>query len=194
MTSATHYTTPSTTERRARQTTGDAIELTVFIITLVVGTAFILWNGRALTPDFVDRANAEGSSEMLDIGSIAAMLGFTLICAVTLVKKMIRTSSFFMVAAWFTMVWTMASLARPDYDGRFNPYVRRMDPLPWQYEDLTAAKALPAVAAQIRAAAKDGRIDRGEAHDILDSRTYSDARAVEFRRRQAVMRREILKP
>jgi len=194
MTSAAHDTTPSPTERKAEQTTGDVVAMTVFVAILVIGSVLILWNGRALTPDFVDRAEADGPSLMLTLGAFTAILGFGFISGIACLCRMMLTSFLFVIAAWFTMVWTMASLMPFDFDGRFNPYVRRMDPLPSQYEDLAAAKSLPAVAAQIRTATADGRVDRGEAHDILNGETYYAASAEAYRRKQETLRRKVLAP
>lgn len=166
----------------------------VFFGIVTVGTVLILWNGRALTPDFVDRANADGPSLLVMLGAFALCFGLLGLAAMAMTRQWILTSIAATLGGWFAMMWMMASLLPADYDGEYNPYTRRMDPLPSQYEDLAAAKALPAVAAQIRKAAADGRIDRGEAHDILNGETYYAASAEAAEREREKVRRKVLAP
>jgi hypothetical protein len=165
---------------------------TVFFGLLAVFSILIVSNGRELTPDFVDRANADGLSPWIMFGAFTTTFGLLILGAYALSRRQALAAMALILAGVFAMMWMLASLLRTDYDGEYNPYTRAMDPLTSQYEDLAAAKSLPVVAALIRTAAGDGRIDRGEAHDILNSRTYYDAGAAEYQRRQAKVRREVL--
>lgn len=172
----------------------DAIVGKVFLGIVAVFSVLMLCNGRALTPDFVDRANADGLDLSIMCAGFTTTFGLLILGAFAISRRRVLTAMTSVLGGWFAMMWMMASLLRTDYDGRFNPYTRAMDPLASQYEDLAAAKALPAVAVLIRTAAADGRIDRGEAHDILNSETYWDASEKEYQRRQAAVRRQVMNP
>jgi hypothetical protein len=184
----------SPSDGTAQDKPGEAIVTNALVGILVVGSSVIFWNSRALTPDFVDRANADGPSLMLTIGAFAAMFGLAFVSAIACMRRMMITSCLLMIVTWFTLVWTIGSLIPYDFDGRFNPYVRRMDPLASQYEGLAAAKSLPAVADRIRGATTDGRLDRGEAYDILHGETYYAASAEAAAHERAAVRRKVLAP
>ena len=193
MTDDTTATQSSTRDDTDMDTTKiDAIVRKIFFGLFALFSILILWNGRALTPDFVDRANADGLDLSIMFTAFGTTFALLILGAFAISRRRVLTAMALVLAGWFAMMWMMGSLLRTDYDGRYNPYTRAMDPLASQYEDLADAKALPTVAAMIRTAAADGRIDRGEAHDILDSRTYSEASAAQQQRRQAEVRRELL--
>lgn len=194
MTSDAHPASSSTSETVAPKPADHRHFSAVFFAILALGTGVILCNGRALTPDFVDRANADGPNLVIMLVAFATIFGLLGLAAVTMSRQWILTGLVTSIGGWFTMMWVIASIFPSDYDGEYNAYTRRLDPLPSQYEDLAAAKSLPAVAAQIRTAAADGRIDRGEAHDILNGETYFAASAEASERERAAVRRKVLAP
>lgn len=168
---------------------------TAILMTILIGgTILIFWNSRALTPDFIDRANADGPDGWLILTTLIIMLSLGALGLIGLMRRSILTSLLAMPLMWFSMIYMMACIMPSDYDGEWNPYTRAMDPRPRQYEELAEAKQLPSVAAMIRKASADGRISRGEAYDILHSQTYYDASAEKWRRDQEATRRKVLAP
>lgn len=161
---------------------------------LIGGTILIFWNSRALTPDFIDRANADGPSGWLLLGSTITIIALMTIGFLSLTRDSWTSTVISTLLLWLGMAYMMACIIPSDYDGEWNRYTRTMDPLPQQFEDLAEAKQLPTVAALIRKASSDGRIDRGEAYDILHSATYYDASAEKWRRDQEATRRKVLTP
>lgn len=170
----------------------DSMTSGMLMAIIAIGSVAIFSNSRSLTPDFVDRVNADRWGILLTLGSILAGVVLLLGSGAAILRRKNATGNVLMLAGVFAMVWWAACVIPSDYEGKYNPYVRRMEPLESQSEQLLEAKSLPPVANQIRQAASDGRIDRGEAHDILNSRSYFDARAVEYQGRQAETRRKLL--
>ena len=186
-------TTASTMTPPSRKSDGDVFTAIMMTI-LIGGTILIFWNSRALTPDFVDRANADGPSGWLILATVIIMASLSAMGFIGLWRRLTVTTLLAAPMMWFGMIYTMACILPSDYDGEWNRYTRTMDPLPQQYEDLAEAKKLPAVAAMIRKASADGNINRGEAYDILHSQTYYDASAEKWRRDQEATRRKVLAP
>ena len=187
MTTASNVTPPS------KESDGGLF--TAILMTILIGgTILIIWNSRALTPDFVDRANADGPSGWLILAPIIVMVSLGALGFIGLARQWTLTALVATPLMWFSMIYTAACIMPSDYDGEWNRYTRAMDPLPQQYEDLAEAKQLPSVAVLIRKASSDGRIERGEAYDILHSPTYYDASAEKWRRDQEATRRKVLAP
>jgi hypothetical protein len=187
MTTASNSTPPS------RKSDGGVFAAILMTI-LIGGTVLIFWNSRALTPDFIDRANADGPDGWLLLGSIVTTIALMTIGFLSLKRESWTSTVISTLTLWLSMAYMMACIMPSDHDGEWNRYTRAMDPLPQQYEDLAEAKKLPAVAVLIRRASSDGRIDRGEAYDILHSQTYYDASAEKWRRDQEATRRKVLAP
>lgn len=183
--------------RAVPKTTGDEgsmdqVTNVVYVAVATITAIGVFWNARDLTPDIVDRINSEGSSPLLTILCVITTFGMLLAGGAMLLRGRQVLASLLMFAGLLTMTWWVVCAMPWDYDGEYNPYVRLKDPLESQSQALLEAKSLPPVANMLRQAGRDGRIDRGEAHDILDSRTYSEASAAQQQRRQAEVRRELL--
>lgn len=186
-------TTSAVTPPSDKDTEG-AILTIILMAILIGGTVLIFWNSRALTPDFIDRANADGPGGWPGLASLIILLSLGALGFVGMMRRWTLTTLVTTPLMWLSMVYSMACIMPSDYDGEWNPYTRAMEPLPRQYEELAEAKQLPSVEAMIRNASTDGRIDRGEAYDILHSRTYYDASAEKWRRDQEATRRKVLAP
>lgn len=186
-------TTASTMTPPSRESEGDILTAILMTI-LIAGTVLIFWKSRALTPDFIDRANADGLSGWLTLAAVIIMMSTVVVGLIGLSRKWTLATLIAAPLIWFGMIYTMACIMPSDYDGGWNRYTRAMDPLPQQYNDLAEAKKLPAVAVLIRKASSDGRINRGEAYDILHSQTYYEASAEKWRKDQEAIRRKVLAP
>jgi hypothetical protein len=187
-------TTTSTVTPPSNKESEGGVFAAILMTILIGGTILIILNSRALTPDFIDRANADGPDGWLILTTTAVMLSLGALGFIGLMRQWILTTLMATPLMWFSMIYTMACIMPSDHDGEWNRYTRAMDPLPQQFEDLAEAKQLPDVAALIRKASSDGRIDRGEAYDILHSPTYYDASAEKWRRDQEETRRKALAP
>lgn len=181
---------------------GDKVAIAFFgmiavLLSTVALSIAIMLDPRAFTPDFVDRASAgDGVRPTLTILLAPLVIPTVPIALCMLFMKMrwLATSGSMAMIGILSFVWTMACVMPSDSKGEWNPYVRRMEATAPQYEELAKAKSLPPVAAQIRQAAADGLIDRGEAHDILNGRTYFEASSEAFARSQRKIKRDVLTP
>lgn len=187
MTTASNMTPPS------RKSEGDILTAILMTI-LIAGAVIIFWKSRALTPDFIDRANAGGPSGWLILATVIIMTSTVVVGLIGLSRKWTLATLLAAPLMWFGIIYTMACIIPSDYDGGWNRYTRAMDPLPQQYEDLAEVKKIPAVAVLIRKASSDGHIDRGEAYDILHSQIYYEASAEKWRQDQEATRRKVLAP
>lgn len=171
---------------------GTIAGLTSIWAVLVIGTTAIFTNARNLTPDWVDLANSEGT----DMGLMFALMFVSMILLffgiVTRNFERHMTGVVLILIGGFTLAWTLACIVPADTEGRYNHYTRRLDPLESQYEALSDVRKAPSVAELIRRAARDGRIDRGEAHDIMATRTYRDAAGVLAKNRRIAKNRDLI--
>lgn len=181
---------PAGRKHDRRRTPADA-SAAITIAALLPITIMVAWNADALTPDVVYQAGARGYDFVFGLAGLATA-GLILMASIAFPSKGHVATTLAVLVSWFCIVWTFACSMQYDPEGSHNPYVRRMEPLPAQYEGLLAARSMPAVVEEIRRAATDGRIDRGEAYDILEGEVYLAAASEASRRKTEQTRRKLV--
>lgn len=104
-------TTASTMTSPSRKSDGDVFTAIMMTI-LIAGTILIFWNSRALTPDFINRANADGPSGWLILATIVIMASLSAMGFIALWRRLTLTTLLAAPMIWFGMNYTMDS---PDY-------------------------------------------------------------------------------
>jgi hypothetical protein len=172
----------------------DVIMQTILLFVMAAPMIVMMTMSKRLTPDFLYALMSTddyGSFMSLAIvGNLVVLGGLSI-----LLWTRGHTLSMGLVAyaSWTLMIYTMgAGSEASDYEGASNPYVRAQTIEDDRYSDLAELRRYPVVAAEIRRAAADGRITKGEAYDIEHGQGLNDARAREYEARQARDRAAVL--
>lgn len=164
------------------------------VVVLLFGPLLVMaLFSRSLTPDIVYRWDADGSAlaYVLAGGLLACVLAFMPHLIDSGRSEMGKTAGLYLGSMLFLFVLGTGMEAM-DIEGSHNPYVRSEPAYPRQYEELASARRFPRVADQMRLAASDGVVTKGEAYDILNGDVLRDARFEQGRRKAERARAEVL--
>lgn len=165
-------------------------------IAVVFAPLILMWAmPDRLTPDIAYRwmSTDDGKLAMTLAATLALVLGVGVAVSYEFTEKNIFAEILAMVAGWYALVYVMGVCVETlDRTGASNPYVRAQQATPEQFRTLALVRRYPTVAAEMRRAAADGRVTKGEAHDIVEGTVLAEARTEEAERRAARDRAAVL--
>ena len=156
-------------------------------IAVILAPLVLMWSmsGR-LTPDIAYKwASTRDGAGAMTMVSTLALIGYMGVgISYHPGEKNIFSWILAMLVGWYALVYVMGvCIETKDHDGASNPYVRVQQATPDQFKELALVRQYPTVAAEIRRAAADGRVTKGEAHDIIEGPVLVDARSEEAKMR-----------
>lgn len=186
---------PSSQGDRKPSKAEDAIIQTIMFTMMATPLVIMMTVPEKVTPDLLYAwgSTPGGSLAIMGIGWSGALLSIMVAGWLVLKHRDVLLATLIASISWVSMIYSMGVYFETnDYDGERNPYVRAQTIEESRYSDLAALRRYPAVAAEIRRAAADGRITKGEAYDIEHGRALSDARSREYEARTARDRAAVL--